>query len=133
MPTVVVHLVDTLLTVCTAAWARSRAIRWGVPLQCASVPESFSLGRLRLVAKSAQSIGLHGINVDLRLVDGAAFHAPQRPVLKAGTDATVRWTVRRAWHLGQRVRWMARGGNSDGDDCRSDTALIPARSRLAII
>jgi hypothetical protein len=41
---------------------------------------------------------------------------------KPGRDATVRWTVTRAWHLGQRGRWVARGGG----DCRSDMVLIPA-------
>jgi hypothetical protein len=35
--------------------------------------------------KPALSIGLHGINMDLRLVHVAAFRAPQGPVLKAGT------------------------------------------------
>jgi hypothetical protein len=35
--------------------------------------------------KPAQGVGLHGINLHLRLMDMAAFSAPQRPVLKAGT------------------------------------------------
>jgi len=35
--------------------------------------------------KPALGIGLHGINVDLRLVDEAAFRASQGPMLKAGT------------------------------------------------
>jgi hypothetical protein len=36
--------------------------------------------------KPVLSIGLHGINMDLRLVDVAAFRAPQGPVLKAGAE-----------------------------------------------
>jgi hypothetical protein len=35
--------------------------------------------------KPAQSAGVHGINVHLRLIDMAAFGAPQGPVLKAGS------------------------------------------------
>jgi hypothetical protein len=35
--------------------------------------------------KPALSIGLHGVNVDLRFMDIAAFGAPQGPMLKAGT------------------------------------------------
>jgi hypothetical protein len=52
---------------------------------------------------------------------------------KPERDAIARWTAMSAWHLGQRGSWAARGGNSGGDDCRSDMALIRARSRLAII
>lgn len=42
-------------------------------------------GRRQLAMEPAQGIGLHGINVDLRLVDIAACRAPQGPLLKAGT------------------------------------------------
>jgi hypothetical protein len=34
--------------------------------------------------KPALSIRLHGVNVDLRFMDMAAFGAPQGPMLKAG-------------------------------------------------
>ncbi len=36
--------------------------------------------------KRALSIGLHGINVDLRFMDMAAFGARQGPVLTAGAE-----------------------------------------------
>jgi hypothetical protein len=61
----------------------------------------YLLGQRQLALKPALSIGLQGINVDLRLVDEVAFRAPQGPVLKAGTRRD-RSTAMRAWHLGQR-------------------------------
>jgi hypothetical protein len=75
--------------------------------------------------KPALSIGLHGINVDPRFMDVAAFGTPQGPVLKAGPRWNNALDCHAGWHLGQRDRlYAARGGNSGGDDCRSDMALI---------
>jgi hypothetical protein len=72
----------------------------------------------------------HGIDLDLRLVDVAAMVHREVQCSKPRRDAIVRWTVMRAWHLGQRGCWAARGDNSGCDDCRSDMALIRAKVRI---
>jgi len=55
------------------------------PAEAGPCSGKYLLGRRQLSMKPALGIGLHGINVDLRLVDEAAFRASQGPMLKAGT------------------------------------------------
>jgi len=55
------------------------------PAEAGPCSGKYLLGRRQLAMKPALGIGLHGINVDLRLVDEAAFRASQGPMLKAGT------------------------------------------------
>jgi hypothetical protein len=83
--------------------------------------------------KPAQGLGLHGINLDLCLVDGAAFHAPQGPVLKAGPrrdsalDCHAGLASGTARTLGRTRRQFGRRRVQVGHD------MIRSKSRTAII